>query len=262
MAETVQVCSATNLYQSGLLRLTPVERIGNLWLKRDDLFETCGVRGGKARTCRALALGANGGLVTASARKSPQAAIVAAVARNLRLSCRVHTSAGAKTAELKLAQSLGAEIIAHKPGYNSVIVKRAADDAAATGQTAIPFGMECRQAIELTSRQMANLPSNVRRIVVPVGSGMTLAAILTWLEATGHRVPVLGVVVGANPTRRLDNWAPENWREMAELESATIAYNCSAPDTTFGDVSLDPVYEAKCLPFVREDDLLWVVGRR
>ena len=38
--------------------LTPIEQHGPLYVKRDDLFEIAGVRGGKARTCWALAQGA------------------------------------------------------------------------------------------------------------------------------------------------------------------------------------------------------------
>ena len=34
--------------------LTPVERRGDVWLKRDDLFELGGARGGKARAARAF----------------------------------------------------------------------------------------------------------------------------------------------------------------------------------------------------------------
>ena len=60
---------------------TPVERHGTIWMKREDDFEFAEVRGGKARACLVLARAAERGLITASARQSPQAAIVAAVAR-------------------------------------------------------------------------------------------------------------------------------------------------------------------------------------
>ena len=50
---------------------TPVQQVGQLWLKRDDLYSVAGVAGGKVRSCWALAQGARG-LVTAGSRASPQ----------------------------------------------------------------------------------------------------------------------------------------------------------------------------------------------
>lgn len=46
---------------------TPIQSIGGIWLKRDDLFEIAGVRGGKVRTCWRLSQGSVG-LVTAGSR--------------------------------------------------------------------------------------------------------------------------------------------------------------------------------------------------
>ena len=49
----------------------------------------------------------------------------------------------------------------------------------------IPFGMEVEQAITLTAEQVKNLPFDNRlfqRIVIPVGSGMTLAGIIEGLK--------------------------------------------------------------------------------
>lgn len=31
---------------------------------------------------------------------------------------------------------------------------------------------------------------------------------------------------------------------------------------TIGNVELDKIYEAKCIPFLKEGDLLWIVGKR
>jgi hypothetical protein len=71
----------------------------------------------------------------------------------------------------------------------------------------------------------------------------------------------LGVVTGADPTKRLGKWAP-GWRRRCELVQAQQGYHDHAAETRLGELELDPVYEAKCLPFLRPGDLLWVVGRR
>jgi len=44
--------------------------------------------------------------------------------------------------------------------------------------------------------RFVNVPEEARRIVVPVGSGLSLAGVLTGLQLIGQVVPVLGVVVG------------------------------------------------------------------
>jgi hypothetical protein len=241
--------------------ITPVERHGGHWVKRDDLFQRAGARGGKVRTCSALAEGAKG-LVTAGSRQSPQVNIVARIAQDLGVPCRVHVPSGALTPELLSAQEAGAELVQHSPGYNTVIVSRARKDAAERGWTEIPFGMECQEAVEQTAAQVpARFPKDVRRLVVPVDSGMSLAGILAGLESRGLSLPVLGVQVGADPTKRLDEFAP-GWRDRCDLVQSDLDYHAAAPETQIGDLTLDPIYESKCLPFLEAGDLLWVVGIR
>jgi hypothetical protein len=245
---------------------TPVEVHAGLAVKRDDLFTFAGQRGGKVRTCHHLitAAGDVPGVVTAGSRQSPQVNIVASVAAELGLPCRVHVPAGPLTPELEAARAAGAEIVQHRPGYNTVIVARARDDAAASGWLHIPFGMECPAAVEQTASQVASLPAEgVERLVVPVGSGMSLAGILAGLAAAGRELPVLGVVCGSDPSARLDEYAP-GWRERIGLQliQSSLDYHTEAPEALLGDLPLDPIYEAKCLPFLRPGDLLWVVGLR
>jgi hypothetical protein len=69
-------------------------------------------------------------------------------------------------------------------------------------------------------------------------------------------------MVGADPTARLDKFAPDNWREMCELVSAVLDYHEPAAATELDGLALDPFYEAKCLPFLMAGDLLWIVGTR
>ena len=240
--------------------LTPVQRWGDYWVKRDDLFVVGGSRGGKVRTCLALAAAAadTPGLVTAGSRHSPQVNIVAGVAAHLGIGARVHVPEGPATAELIAAEAAGADVHRHQAGRNTVIVARAREDAKAQGWLNIPFGMECAEAVTQTGTQVRDLPADVARIVVPVGSGMSLAEILSALDPT---IPVLGVVVGADPTARLDKYAP-GWQDRVTLVHSGSDYADPAPVTDLHGLPLDPHYEAKCLPHLRAGDLLWVVGRR
>ena len=245
--------------------LTPVEERAGVYLKRDDYFCAAGVRGGKVRT--ALLLAREGlkeqpgaGLVTAGARQSPQVNIVAHVAAMLGVPARLHVPSGELPDELQRAAAAGAEIVQHSPGYNSVLVARAREDAKARGWVHIPFGMECPQAVEYTSRQVENIPRNAKRLVVPVGSGMTLAGILHGLKRYGLDMPVLGVVVGADPTARLDAYAPDDWRDVVELVEAGGKYTTPATKTEYWGIRLDATYEAKAAPFVEPGDVFWIVG--
>lgn len=246
--------------------LTPVEFHGGVWFKRDDMYQVAGMRGGKARACHWLATkGQPRGLVTAGGRGSPQVEIVAAIARHLGLPCRVHVPAGTATPEMLRAQAAGAELVPHRPGYNSVLCARAAKDAALQNWRLIPFGMQCFPAVSLTTEQSANIPASIQRLIVPVGSGVTLAGILHGLARQhAYKLPfrVIGVVVGANPTRCLDQFAPLNWCSMVTLVRSRGEYGRPATMVRYHDVPLDPYYEAKCLPYLLPGDLLWVVGHR
>lgn len=246
--------------------MTPVERHGDVLVKRDDRFVFGGQAGGKVRTCLALSRGATG-LVTASSRSSPQALIVATIARELGVPARLHMPwAGQATPAMRhITDELGGTIVEHRPGYNTVIIARARADAADSGWTHIPFGMEHAAAVEQTGNEFEDtIPylAGTSRIVVPVGSGMSLAGILAGMAWNDVDLPVLGVTVGADPTRRLDRYAPANWRDRVTLAPSGVPYASRAHSTVWRGIPLDPYYEAKCVPFLQAGDLFWVVGYR
>lgn len=250
--------------------ITPVQEHGGWLVKRDDLFAYGGSCGGKVRSCLALATATKvlpRGLVTSAHRHSPQAAIVAGVAAELGLPCRVHHPASSEplTPELQRAYELGAELFPVRPGYNSVISKAAREDAERlVGWREIPFGMECAEAIAENARQAQALPlpaEGYRRIVVPVGSGLSLAGILTGMARAGNWCPVLGVMVGANRVAKLDKWAPPDWRTRVHLVEAGLPYHREV-EAELGGLVLDPIYEAKVVRLLRPGDLVWIVGLR
>lgn len=250
--------------------LTPLERHGDHWLKRDDMLEIVGHRGGKVRTCWAIATEAKARgatcLVTAGSRHSPQVPMVAAVARALGMDAICFVPAGDQTPELQQAAADGAALHGVRPGHNIVIVARAREYAADDARAAlVPFGMEHQRALDMTGQQVRSLDGwTGGRLVVPVGSGMTLAAILQALHQAWPQPPpyrVVGVVLGADPTRRLDRWAPPWWRSMVDLVPAGVPYHRHVI-ASVGAVQLDPVYEAKCVAHLQPGDALWVVGRR
>jgi len=256
--------------------LTPVEQRGDVWFKRDDKLVVAGVNGGKIRGCMMLADGAPG-LVTCGSRSSAQVNVVAHVAKHLGIPCRVHVPSGALGAEVEAARAAGAEVVQHRPGYNSVIIARARTDAQERGWVEVPFGMDCQEAVDQTRKQVENLPREIKRVVVPVGSGTSLCGVLHGLLDYGFDVPVVGVYVGADPTKRLEKYAPKTfhspffctpndrekaWRDMVTLKSSGSKYSKPYPEPEYRGILLDPSYESKCIPFLEPGDLLWIVGCR
>lgn len=251
---------------------TPIEKVylpnkGEILVKRGDKYLVNGVAGGKVRSCYALALKAKKdgykGLTTAGSRSSPQVNIVAHVAQHLHMECHIHTPQGELSQEVLNAIKAGGKITQHRAGYNSVIVARSREDAKLNGFYDIPFGMECDEAIFQNSCECLNLPYDINRIVVPIGSGMSVSGILWGLKDI-HINPdyhILGVQVGADPIKRLDMYAPSDWRKHLTIVKAGVDYH-DYVDACVGNIHLDPVYEAKCVKFLQGGDLFWIIGCR
>ncbi|UQS95213.1 pyridoxal-phosphate dependent enzyme [Pseudanabaena phage Pam4] len=241
--------------------LTPVETHAGVLVKRDDAWRVGRATGAKSRTMhRLLTTGTYDGILTGGARVSPQIERAALVAEVTGHPCRVHTGAGGDTNETATAAGAGAEVLRHSPARMSVIKARLTDDAAERPTWLhVPFGMGMEEYVDDVAAQTANLPDG--RLVVPVGSGATLAGILRGLDAAGDTRPILGVMVGGEPTH-LDTYAP-GWRDRPglTLTASDLDYTDHAPNT-LGDLTLDPQYEAKCLPHLAPGDVLWLVACR
>lgn len=241
--------------------ITPIEEHDGILVKREDAWARGGASGAKARALFTVASGSRG-IVSAGARISPQLERAALVAHALGIPARLHTGWGKVTPETSVAVAAGAELFRHRPGRLSVIRARYRADAERyepLGWACVPFGMEHPTYLQQVSEQASRLPW-VRRVVVPVGSGITLAAILRGLNVAGNPSPVLGVRVGGDPTRTLDWYAPW-WENRATLVDAQDSFD-TAVGNMLGNLRLDPHYEAKTLPFLQEGDLLWAVSIR
>lgn len=238
----------------------------SLWAFRGDLLKVHGVLGGKALACSAILERHLDpvGIITAGAKSSPQVNIVAHIAKAKGLPCRVHVPSGAlKNPEIQEAQACGAEVVEHFPGYNSVIIARAEADAQdRPGWALVPFGMDHLAAVHSTAALVPeSFPEGVRRIVIPVGSGMSAIGLLYGLARKGIRIPVLGIQVGANPRARFVKYGFYLLGRSLEILRSPNDYEYSVLGS-LGDIPLDPHYEAKCLPYLKSGDLLWIVGRR
>lgn len=254
------------------MTLTPIQQISSyLWAKRDDTFCYASVCGGKVRACLWLATQAQQegkkGIVTACNIHSPQAGIVACVARKLGLWCRVYVNKHTDpTPELEFAVAAGASIVLSNCTFDDSAerdaIKFAGGFRSASEWALIPFGMQCDAAVDLTSKQVSHIPPGVEHIVVPVGSGITLSGVLRGMVKQNINLPVLGVAVGRDPESTLDRYAPRDWRKRCELVHSELPYSHRCDDVMLGEIELDEIYEAKALPYLKDGDMLWIVGIR
>ena len=248
--------------------LTPVEYIKELgiWLKRDDYFNICGVGGGKARAAYQIITGyvkeGYDTIVTVGSRQSLQCEIVSYICQALNLKCHLFVTAGADTPELISARK-NSNIEIHKitPGYNNVLISRSTAYAKENHFGYVPFGLSCMTNIEVTSKQVANIPDEVKRLVIPVGSGMTFSSVLNGLRKYNKNIPVLGIMVGKDASSTVNQYVTGLCFYDYELIQSNVNYHDYVEVNMCG-INLDPVYEAKCYPYLKEGDLLWIVGHR
>lgn len=231
------------------------------------MFEVCNVRGGKSRSAYQVIMQlldkGYKTIVTAGSRQSPQCEIVSFICEELGVDCKLFMPTGNDTSVIKHIQGNSyTEIIRVKPGYNSVIIARAKEYAEHRSCGYVPFGMECAENVEITSRQVENLPiGEFKRLVIPVGSGMSFSSVVTGLTRNLMDVPVLGVKVGKDPTKIIKQYAENLDMLNYSLVESKVGYHTPV-EAYVGDYQLDPIYEAKCFEYLKEGDLLWVVGRR
>ena len=252
--------------------LTPVQLIDGIYFKRDDFFTYHNVNGGKVRSALMLTKDAKLGLVTAGSRKSPQIQIISEIAKYKKLPFIAYAPMGKLTKELLYAQNNGAIINQVPMGFNKNLIKKAITKAREINYTYIPFGMDSDEVLEGIANQVQNIPKECKRIVVTVGSGITLSGILRGLLKYNIDKSVLGVVVGADPKERLDKYVSTNlfnsifstgidWRNMCTLVKSDKDYHYEVRDVNFCGIELDSIYEAKCIPYIEKDDLFWIIGR-
>lgn len=268
--------------------LTPVERHGHYWFKRDDRYlpyADLDISGGKVRQAQTLLRdrldtikGPYRGLVlTATSVHSPQGLIIARVAQEVGLRCRLFvgatTEAGAlrhrmmRTAVEHCRATLDAST---KIGYDAAIVRTMHDYQANRREGFIVrFGMNLdrdpRAILGTTAAQAANIPPQVSTVVVPVGSGITAAGILRGIAAHCPHVErvVLVQIAGIErrPLIRKLTSHPFEWHTSRAFVYSRAVHVQIAPGFV-----LDPIYEAKAflemrwLSLPRGRTLFWVVG--
>ncbi len=244
--------------------LTPIEQINGRYYKREDKYKVFDVCGAKSRQAYYLISNAKENtIITCGSRVSPQIQIVANICKHLNKKCICFTNRGSLTNELLTAQNDGAEIIQNEKWiYNNVVIYHAKKYCLEHPDTKyIPFGMESWEAVRQTAYQVKNIPDNVKSIVVVAGSGLNLCGILWGCYLFNKNIKVRAIRVGKDIKELLDEYAPLDISNLTIIDSP-LDYHTKVENNTIDGIELDPIYEAKCIQFLTDNDMLWIIGKR
>ena len=256
--------------------ITPIEKVDNIYVKRNDLYTIGKCNGGKAASAYQLLLDAKEkgykDVVTSGSRYSPQCEIVSNLCEMMDMKCHLVMPKGDTTKVIETIENNPNSVL-HMPygrgSYQNVLNSYAKNMSIENNYYLIPFGMQCVKNVTLIAEQVANVPKEIKRIVVPVGSGMTLCGILQGLvNYNRYDVEVVGVITGGDPTKVIHTFSPK-FVKLPKYTLETFYPDAPKPriryatkvEAYIGDIELDKIYEAKCKEFIRDGDLFWIVGK-
>jgi 1-aminocyclopropane-1-carboxylate deaminase/D-cysteine desulfhydrase-like pyridoxal-dependent ACC family enzyme len=246
--------------------LTPVESHDGVLFKRDDLYKPFSdfeITGGKVRQCLRLVENSivsiksdfNGTIATAASVHSPQAVIVARVAREFGLRCII--GHGAKKPlehrAMQMCEAEGAELVTlvTSNAYNNVLYSHLEKLRQKRNFFTINFGYQAltnpEVIIDMNANQVQNLPDDLDLLVINVGSGVSGAGILAGIER--HKPYLLNreAVWCVQPFGydRRDVLA-QSLEFGRRIHYKTGNYSYHTPLTLHvGNVKLDQIYESK-----------------
>lgn len=278
---------------------TPVEHRNGRFYKREDLHRhPSGVNGAKWRQCQHLmaqhAAAGHTLVITGASVLSPQHAMTAVAARqhgmeSLHIIGATTPEKAIKHKSIALAMNYGAHLYPINVGYNPALqaeVKRQAKENQAAilhyGVTTSPDATQAEiEAFHaIGAAQAHNIPTQVRHLIAPLGSGNSATSLIVGLHDLDQ--PPTLYLVGIGPSRH--QWALDratsilghppmiDMRHIDLHGLGAVTYSDKKPYTADG-ITLHPTYEGKvatwldanpawCPPWAaRQDDTcLWIVG--
>lgn len=214
-------------WEDYLLELTPVQLVGGLWFKREDMFAPLGVggiNGSKLRQGIYMFLQyylqkGQGVMLSGASVLSPQLAMGTAIAKHFGYDA-VHVI-GATTPEssinrdmVRMATWFGAKFDYIKVGYNPVLQKRVRELHEIRGKKdfILNYGITCSPDStdeEITmfhmvgANQVQNVPKHIETIILPTGSCNSAISVLTGIFMFRESLPSLKrvILVGIAPDK-------------------------------------------------------------
>ena len=264
--------------------ITPVQQVGGIMLKRDDLFtlfESNGVNGGKLRQCVMLVDKVNPkGVVTYCSIESPQAPITAAVAKSRNIPCVIVYGGTSRErllhAEMPvLAMHYGAKvIIGAKTGRHNVLHAVAEKMAKEQGWFLVQYGFNLEEhgdvLLQAVAKQTQNIP-DCENLIAVCGSGITASGILVGLHMNGINVQNIHLVATGPDRRELIRKLAGRYGAERDIEYHSLyhmqgfKYDDQVVEHIAG-ITLHPNYEAKAFRWFRnsgiEKCVFWITGAK
>ena len=235
-----------------------IEKYNDIYVLRLDKRQTHHLYGDKARIAYSMSKGQNG-IVTCGSRESIQTVAFAQACELLNIPCYVHIPQGKDTNSIMLLQETNCHVIREKVGYNNVINAHARDNAKAMGYKFIQLGMLCEEAFQLIGGNAEIiLPyiQDIKRIVIPVGSGTTLIGISNALKKHNIHIPIIGIMCGMDATKNIKKYCKY---DNVHLIKSKDSYHTKS-DVNFHNIKLNSTYESKCVPYLQDGDLFYIVA--
>lgn len=279
-------------FPAHVLNRTPVQYVGGVFYKRDDMYTPYGagdVNGGKVRQAIRLLypmrekLRSNyNGVVTHTQVHSTTGTIIARVCKDLSIPCTICVGGSSPDTidnhhMMRYAKSLGANVRnVCGTGMHGPVLARMREIAKQENlfDAVFTHNVEAREdaIIDSIERQVGNLPNQLDQLVLPVGSGVHFAAVVRGLHRYKINVgKIIGLCVGPKRTENINKWVdPMSGYPLPdyELHCLNTVYGKPLVEKTADGTILDDLYEAKAHKWMRENlDLnkrtcFWVVGRR
>lgn len=238
--------------------LNLIEQYDNRYILRLDKRNTCGLYGDKARIAYEISKGQKG-IVTCGSRESIQTVAFAEVCDILNIPCDIHIPKGKNTDSILKLENTKCNIIREKVGYNNVLNAHARDNAKEKGYKFVRLGMLCDEAYTLIGQNVdLIIPyiNDIKRIIIPVGSGTTLIGIANELYWRNINIPIVGVMCGMDATK---NIIQNTFNDNIILIKSDVDYH-TKQDIKFYGITLNPIYEGKCVPYIQDGDLFYIVA--
>lgn len=280
----------------GVFDLTPVEKQGSMWFKRDDLytpFEDIPLSGGKVRQAICLVGNSyeyirdacNGKIYSGTGLTSPQGIIIARVAKEFGFQSVIFVgntklqSLVKNPLVLQALQVQGCSFNYESPqAYEnnlSSLIKRKAEQGEKFFH--IKFGINLERdpkaILDSVGYQVQNIPDDLDYLIIPCGSCITMAGIIRGLvQYNKHPKKVIGIqIAGMDRTQTLEKILGDDLMKInfeLVISKDFPVYSKYERQYLPSGEKLDYLYEAKAyahmnrhMPEVLDaNTLFWVVG--
>lgn len=278
------------MWHEAIYDLTRVEKIGDVWFKREDTFSPDGMHNGSKfrQLIWLFSRKSFPGVASGAVTGSPQLPMVAACAKHYEMKC-VQFSGARKNMALA-GENLGAETTLVNPGYAPLLNSRAKDYATKHGWLRIETNITVTTSdadIEafhrVGSEQVRNLPEHMETLIIPAGSRNSAVSILYGLRR--HPPKSLKKIIFMHINKNLVKHEKEMWQRLKACGVGALPYQFETHDVfandyttyeklmpfTYNNVVMHPRYEGKCFnyikdhpaefrPYLNEKTLFWIVG--